>query len=251
MRQRATASTIGMALLFTAACGASPTSSVSSTGSPASGASSNVGVPPATAGKTMVTTTSGYQFWVSVTKPVTKSSDLKVLPSPDPLLCGKYDWLTCWQLPDAPPGTDYIYAVLTVTNKTDRAEPLDMLWGGPLLLVPVGEWTQFGACSSGCVGAEVVCEGNGTRDPNATPDPSMYCVEDFTSSGSFSTNDAQSLCHPTDPYNPPAHCDLGPGQSGNLYLFWPFPISASAPIGDVRVYFLGGNGNQLTLTRIG
>jgi len=208
----------------------------------------------------MVTTASGYQFWVSVTKPPATSPDLKVLPSPDPVVCGKSIYLTCWEFPDAPPGNNYIYAVLTVTNKTDRAEPLGMLWtdgSAPVLLVPVGEWTQFGvsACpvAAGiCGGLEYQCAVNGTRDPFATPDPSTYCAVGGSAgpfdSYSYTTNYAQSVCHPTNPYDPNVvQCDLGSGKSGEVYIFWQAPIPASAPIGDVRVYQLGSSSS----TRIG
>jgi hypothetical protein len=251
---------LAMMAIFVGACTASNPSAGSSSGNPATASASASTSTPVTAG-TLVTTPDGYQFWLSVTKPITTSPDLKVLPSPDPIVCGKSMYLTCYEFPTAPPGKDYIYAVLTVTNKTDRAEPLSASWGA-LLLMPFGERTQFGvsACpvAAGiCGGLEYGCDVNGTRDPFATPDPSMFCTVGGSAgpgdSYTYGTGYAQSLCHPTNPYD--LHldqCELGPGQSTDVYIFWGNPIPASAPIGDVRVYFFGGSGyDQWTSTRIG
>jgi hypothetical protein len=255
VRQRtAIASTIAMALMLAAACGTSPTSTVSSTGSPGSGASSQASAPPATSG-TMVTTVDGYQFWLSVTKPATTSSDLKVLQGvrlSDSSVCyNNYYGSQCPELHDAPPGKDYIFAVVTVTNKTDRAEPLVVLIRGDLLflLVPFGEFDKFGAAAPPGSLVQFTCDDTAAHNSYATPNPSTFCIP---FAGSFGEEPlfARSLCLGTN-LTVINQCDLAPGQSTAIYVFWGEPIPESAPTGDVHVYSFDNKSTGPTLTRIG
>jgi hypothetical protein len=197
----------------------------------------------------MVTTSDGYQFWLGIDKPATTSPDLKVLQGvrlSDSSVCyTPYYGSQCPELLDAPPGKDYIFVVLTVTNKTDRAEPLVVLFSYNInLLVPFGEIDQFGAIGlTGCLN---------TTNPYATPDPSALCAPDFHGQ-SYQTQPeplyARSMCLGKD-LPTINQCDLGPGQSTALYVFWGAPIPEAAPTRDVRVYFFSGSG-QTTGTQIG
>lgn len=228
---------IAMMPFVVGACTASNPSAGSSSSNPATASASASTSTPVTAG-TMVTTPDGYQFWLSVTKQATTSPDLKVLQGvrlSDPKVCYRgYFGTQCPVLADAPPGKDYIFAVVTVTNKTDRAEPLLQLISGSLLflLVPFGEFDQFEAW----VRLDLFCADNAPHNP-ATTDPSTFCVPftDLTPMSGTEPLYARSLCLGAD-LTVINQCELGPGQSTALYVFWGEPIPESAPTGDVHVY---------------
>jgi len=209
----------------------------------------------------MVTTSDGYQFWLSVAKPATTSPDLKVLQGvrlSDSSVCyTPYYGFQCPELLDAPPGDNYIFAGLTVTNRTDRPEPLVVLFSYDiLLLVPFGEFAQFGAATGDQPNAvnTTLCEDKAATyfsgNPS-NPSASTFCVPfitDLNNPGQLPALVlyARSLCAGAS-LSTINQCELGPGQSTAVYVFWGTPIPESAPTRDVRAYF---NGGQFPLTQI-
>jgi hypothetical protein len=204
----------------------------------------------------MVTTPDGYQFWLSVTKPATTSPDLNVLQGvrlSDSSVCyTNYYGSQCPETPTAPPGKDYIFTALTVTNKTDRAEPLVVLIRGDLLflLVPFGEFDQFGAAPPPGSLVSFACADNAEHNSYATPDPSTFCLPPFSGFAGSEPLYARSLCLGTD-LTVINQCELGPGQSTAIYVFWGEPIPGSAPASDVHVYANDKTATGQALTRIG
>jgi len=243
---------LAMMAIVVGACTASNPSAGSSSGNPATASASASTSTPATGG-TMVTTPDGYQFWLSVTKQATTSPDLKVLHGirlSDSSVCyTNYYGSQCPELHDAPPGKDYIFAVVTVTNKTDRAEPLVVLIRGDLLflLVPFGEFDQFGGALP--VSVSFQCDDNAQHNAYATPSLSTLC-NPFQDPPGAEPLYARSLCLGTN-LTVINQCDLGPGQSTAVYVFWGEPIPESAPTGDVHVYSFDKKSTGPTLSRIG
>jgi len=175
----------------------------------------------------------GYLFWLTVGPGGPQTSiDLNVGGISLPSKCA----FSCSTISVAPPGTDYVYVPIQVTNRTDRPEPLIYVDGigtgsGLTLVVPYREFDQFGELANsvtncdGPFSAEVM----GTFVPS---DPSSYCL---SLQGGASLSTALG-CYQYETQS----CNLDPGKTTTIWLWWSGAVQASAPVTDVRVYFVNG-----------
>lgn len=168
-------------------------------------------------------TTSGYQYWLTVAPGGPQTSiDLNVGGISLPSKCA----FSCNTISVAPPGTDYVYVPIRVTNRTDRPEPLIDVGPTLSLVVPYRDFDQFGELANSVTN----CDGpfspsNGAFVPS---DPASYCLS-LQGGTSFSTDLGCVQFGPA--------CNLDPGKTTTTWLWWGGAVQASAPVADVRVYF--------------
>lgn len=223
---------LGLTTILAISCVASNPSGAASSGNASpSHAAAGASPSPKTNPATMVKTRAGFEYWLAVGPEGPQASfDLYVVGS--------------GTLPIAPPGQEYIYVPIQVTNRTDRPEPIFNVYiedccnvpAYVQLMVPFREFAQFGETSSHAY----FCSPPLT-DPvvgGVPSDPSSDCVLPSQGGGGLALAQCSGANLDANSCSPPA-INVEAGQTTTIWVYFG-PVPASAPAADIHVYFGAG-----------
>lgn len=234
-----------LTILSVSCLASNPSGAASSGNASPSLAPSGASASPKTNPATMVKTGAGYEYWLAV-GPGGPQAAVEITASQDAAGSGTLPAA----LPAAPPGKEYIYVPIQVTNRTDRPEPIYNVFVEGLdfaylqLMVPFREFAQFGKTPQ--FGEPANFCTSSLTDTGVPSDPSSDCV--------LPSGFAQYLCTNPDVQSCPPPTGTGNVEVGKTTTIWLYlgGVPASAPATDVHVYFVTGfvNGQDVGKTTI-
>lgn len=193
-----------------------------------SGNPSSQSCPSASTGK-MVTIGGGFKYFLALC-----SGPQISLSIPANCKCSASELL--------PPGHSWVLVVVSVSNRTGVSESLTALVfpfnGGQSLgvMVPETDWPQFFGQGPFQPGYNAPSAPYCDPSYSGTPDPSAYCFVNYVLPSGTDACSQQAFIFQ-------GSCDLAPGARAMIWLIGEVP--SSAPVGDIRPYFIDFNGNAL------